>query len=101
MGFVHAHFLPGRNTSVRRGTRWLGVAQVRIELGAGRLSEVLPLQTRACRFDALCEADLALEHDPSCRSTAGLLAVLQAHYPGFSPCETVTVCDFRLPERQT
>ena len=100
MGFANAQFLPGRNTSIRRGTRWLGVRQVRIELGGGQLSQVLALHTRQCRFDALVQADLAFEHDPACRSVAGLLAVMQSHYPGFQPSECVTVCDFVLPARR-
>ena len=96
LGFAEPVFAAGRNTSVRRGTRWLGVPRVRLQLADGRLSAALPLQTRQCRFDQLDNADLAFEHDPACRTVAGLLATLQRHYPGFDPGEWVTVCDFWL-----
>jgi hypothetical protein len=97
MGFAAPVFAAGRNTSVRNGTRWLGVAQVRLLLGDGRLSPPLDLHTRALRFDQLTASDLACEHDPACRDPAGLLAVLQQHYPGFQAGAMVTVCDFWLP----
>ena len=96
LGFAEPVFAAGRNTSVRRGTRWLGVMRVRLQLADGQLSPALPLQTRLCRFDQLDDAELAFEHDPACRTRAGLLATLQRHYPGFAPGEWVTVCDFWL-----
>lgn len=97
MGFATPVFAAGRNTSVRQGTRWLGVAQVRLQLGDGQLSAPLALHTRAMRFDQLTASDLACEHDPACRDPAGLLTVLQRHYPGFQAGAMVTVCDFWLP----
>ena len=97
LGFADPVFLPGKNTSVRRGQRWHDVPRVRLELAPGRFSAPVALQTRCCRFDQLQAADLACEHDPTCRSVAGLLAVMQRHYPGFSPTEVITVCDFWLP----
>ena len=96
LGFANPHFLPGRNTSIRRGTRWLGVTQVRIALGNGQVSAPLLLHTRACRFDSLGDDELAFEHDPACRSVAGLLVVMQSLYPGFTASEIITICDFRL-----
>lgn len=101
LGFADPVFLPGHNTSVRRGLRWLKVEQVRVQLAEGRLSAPLQLHTRACRFDQLRDAELAFEHDPACRSVAGLLAVMQRHYPGFAPQEMVTVCDFWLDPAQS
>lgn len=100
MGFANPLFAPGRNTSIRNGTRWLGVALVRLQLADGQLSAPLALHTRAMRFDQLSAEDLACEHDPACRDPAGLLAVLQQHYPGFEAGAMVTVCDFWLPPQR-
>jgi len=96
MGFANPVFASGHNTSIRRGTRWLGVGQARLQLAHGRLSAPVPLQTRLRRFDQLTAAELACEHDPACRSLPGLLAVMQQHYPGFAAGDQVTVCDFWL-----
>ena len=100
LGFANPVFAPGRNTSIRNGTRWLGVPQVRLQLADGRLSPPLVLHTRALRFDQLSPRDLACEHDPACRDPAGLLAVMQQHYPGFEAGAMVTVCDFWLPPQR-
>ena len=97
LGLAHPVLHPGRNLSVRRGSRWHGIARVRILLPGGGLSEPLPLDTRVLAFERLTEADLADEHDPACRTPSGLLAVLQRHYPGFAAHETVTLCAFHWP----
>lgn len=93
--FTHPLFHTGRNTSVRRGDRWHGVAQAHIEQGSGRHSGPLPLHTELRRFDTLTAADLRDEHDPACRTPEGLLAVMQQLYPGFQADETVTLVHFQ------
>jgi hypothetical protein len=95
LGFSNPKFHTGRNTSVRRGDRWHGVAQARIEQGAGRHTGPLPLHTELRRFDMLTAADLRDEHDPACRTPEGLLAVMQRLYPGFQADETVTLVHFQ------
>ncbi|MGH8055515.1 MAG: hypothetical protein ACREP4_16515 [Stenotrophomonas sp.] len=97
LGFANPLFHTGRNTSVRRGERWHGIALARIELGGGRVSEPLTLQTERRRFDTLIAAELRDEHDPACRTPEGLLAVMQQLYPGFHPDETVTLVHFQWP----
>ena len=94
LGFDNPQFHTGRNTSVRRGARWHGVALACIELGEGRQIGPLSLQTELRAFDALDEADLRDEHDPGCRTPAGLLAVMQRLYPGFLDDELVTLGHF-------
>lgn len=96
LGFDNPQFHTGRNTSVRRGARWHGVTQVCIALGEGRQLGPLPLHTELRSFDALEEADLCDEHDPACRSPAGLLAVMQRLYPGFRHDELVTLVHFQV-----
>lgn len=92
--FAHAVFLDGRNTTVRRGTRWLGVPAARLRLRDGGLSPPVALETELRVFRDLDEAALRFEHDPACRTPAGLFAQLAVHYPGFSEDETVTLCHF-------
>lgn len=97
LGFARPLFQHGENLSVRRGSRWHGTPHVRLQLADGQLSAPVALRTDCLRFDQLCDADLAAEHDPACRTVAGLLAVMQQHYPGFEAQETVTLCHFNLP----
>ena len=94
--FANATFLPGRNTTVRRGTRWHGVPVVRLRLADGGLSPPVALETELRLFRDLDEDALRFEHDPDCRTPQGLLAVLRIHYPGFGEDETVTLCHFDL-----
>jgi hypothetical protein len=49
------------------------------------------LAHRVLPFDALTTKDLALEHDPECRSLTGLYAVMRKVYPDFEWTEVVTL----------
>ena len=93
-------FNHGRNTTVRRGRKWHAVAQARLQLDDGSLSQPVELQTELKEFSALIGAELRHEHDPACRTVAGLLLVLQQLYPGFGPEEEVTLCHFDFYDRQ-
>ncbi len=90
-------FHSGRNLTVRRGHRWHGVGEARLDLGQGALSTPLALQTQVRRFDTLQAIDLQCEHDAGCRTPAGLLAELRHIHPDFSAEEEVTLVffDFR------
>ena len=94
--FVNAVFHAGRNTTVRRGTRWHGVPTARLRLADGRLSLPVTLATELRIFRDLDAHALRFEHDPVCRTPQALLVQLQAHYPGFAEDEIVTLCHFRL-----
>lgn len=98
LSFSAPLFNRGRNTTVRRGRKWHGVAQARLQLGDGSLSPPVELQTELKRFSALTDADLRFEHDPDCTSIGGLLLALQRLYPGFSAEEEITLCHFRFGE---
>lgn len=87
-------FNRGRNTTVRRGRKWHGVAVARLQLGDGSLSAPVALQTSLKRFPDLTDDDLGFEHDPACRTVGGLLRMLQRLYPGFAAEEEVTLCHF-------
>lgn len=94
--FAHPVFLPGRNTTVRRGTRWHGVPFARLRLGDGGLTRPVSLHTEVRVFRELDAHALRFEHDPACRTPEGLLAVLRIHYPGFGEDDAVTLCHFEL-----
>ena len=96
--FAHAVFLDGRNTTVRLGIRWLGVPAARLRLADGSLSPLVTLETGQRVFRDLDEAALRFEHDPDCRTPAGLFARLSIHYPDFSEDEVVTLCHFSWPD---
>lgn len=92
-------FNHGPNTTVRRGRKWHEATHARLQLDDGSLSPPIGLRTELKQFSALTEADLRFEHDPACRTVAGLLWVLQGLYPGFSAEEEVTLCHFDLDGR--
>lgn len=77
--FARATFLAGRNTTVRRGTRWHGVPAARLRLADGGLSPPVALETVLRVFRELDEADLRFEHDPACRTPTGLSAARMVH----------------------
>ncbi|MBB1472446.1 hypothetical protein H5368_05335 [Luteimonas sp. MC1782] len=94
--FDNPIFHPGRNTTIRRGDRWHPVPQVRLRLRDGSLSPPTALETALKTFSDLSQSDIAFEHDPKCRSLAGLLREMQRIYPGFDPGEDITVCHFNV-----
>lgn len=94
--FVNPQFHRGRNLTVRRGSRWHGVALARLQLPPGVPEPTVALTTQLRLFNTLTAADLRDEHDPSCRTPEGLLQVLQQIYPGFQADETVTLVHFVL-----
>ena len=89
-------FHPGRNTTIRRGDRWHAVPEARLRLRDGNLSRPTALETAVKTFSTLSERDIAFEHDPKCRTLAGLLQEMQRIYPGFDPGDVITVCNFHV-----
>ena len=96
LDFANPTFLEGRNTTVRRGTRWHGVPVARLRLADGGLSSPMALETELRAFRDIDAETLRFEHDPGCRTPQGLLARMEIHYPGFSADETVTLCHFHF-----
>jgi len=94
--FENATFLHGRNTTVRRGTRWHGIPAARLRCRDGSLSPTVELETEVRVLRDLDEDALRFEHDPACRTPQGLFAELQRHYPGISQDQIVTLCHFQL-----
>lgn len=94
--FSNPVFHAGNNTTVRRGLKWYGTEYARLALGSETV--IVRLSSMTQRFCYLTDHYLRDEHDPSCRTVAGLLAEMKRVYPGFSEYEDVTLVNFTLPE---
>lgn len=98
--FTRHVFKPGRNTTVRRGRKWLHRPHALIDLGDEKPSMLAMLTTNLMPFHLLTDHWLRDEHDPSCRTVSGLLNEMRRVYPGFKSHEDVTLVNFYLPEYQ-
>lgn len=97
--FKNPIFHDGVNITVRHGDKWNGVRQARIQLGGGHVSNRVDLHTRLIKFSDLTDSELHFEHDPSCRTVAGLAEELKRVYPEFTEESMVTVVTFLLAYR--
>lgn len=98
--FTNPTFRDGFNVTVRRGTKWLGIRQALISLGS-HYTCVSHLETRAVAFKELTDLDLVFEHDPECRTVAGLAKVMKEVYPEFDPeVDIVTLAVFYIGSRK-
>jgi len=98
--FKNAVFNKGRNTTIRRGVKWDCCPDKENVLVYGRTAEpvaCVKISTRVKSFDDLSDDDIANEHDPICRSWAGIYGVMKRVYDGFDRREIVTIVDFDMP----
>ena len=93
--FSNPVFHAGTNLTVRRGTKWHREQWATVQIGDTRLTVRLSCMTH--RFAWLTDHWVRDEHDPACRTVAGLLAEMQRVYPGFSEQEEVTLVRFNVP----
>lgn len=98
--FSNPVFNDGINVTVRHGTKWLGVSSAVIDLGGNFTTSPTALHTRSIAFNKLTDADVANEHDPSCRTVAGLAAEMKMVYPEFIETDIVTLATFLLRYRK-
>lgn len=96
--FNNPHFNKGRNVTVRKGTRWsgkLGKYEIvdRFDENMGYCQIV---ETKVKPFREILDTDIKYEHDPECRTLAGLLMVMDELYQDFNINDTVTIVDFKL-----
>lgn len=98
--FSNPVFHDGVNVTVRRGTKWLGVHNAYVDLGGKFCTGPVVLHTRAVPFNELTDSDVQNEHDPSCRTVAGLATEMKRVYPEFSESDTVTLATFILKFRK-
>lgn len=101
--FANPIFTDGVNLSVRRGDKWFGVKELTLwDLKGNTYGRVNTFTSKKpfALLSAYPDADsLKYEHDPNCRTYAGLLKDMKEVYEGFDPTELVTlvwfICDFR------
>jgi len=97
--FKHAEFIPGENTTIRRGVKWAlrDGNTVRIVLPSG--DEVCSaIRTEVMRYCDLTDYDIALQHDEETRTLPGLFEAMRRAYPDFDKREIVTVVHFEIPK---
>ena len=98
--FQNPQFHEGLNLTVRRGVSWNlvkngDVVNVVDTNNPSPISAFATIkETRVMRFQDLRNADLALEHDETCRKVKGLAEVMKQVYPGFDEREIVTLVFF-------
>ena len=93
--FSNPVFHAGTNLTVRRGLKWYREQWATVDVWG--VKGVVRLSCMSHRFSLLTDHWVRDEHDPACRTVAGLLAEMQRVYPGFSENEEVTLVRFDLP----
>ena len=99
--FKNPKFYPGRNVTIRRGTKWDKCPckdNVLIECeGEGAYdSRHTKIRTKVMMFKDLTICDLLCEHDEECRDYFGLLDRMKEYYEDFNEYELITVVEFIL-----
>jgi len=84
------------NITVRRGIKWnlCNGEDVRLWNRGGVSFGTVSIETKCMRFCDLTDDDIKYEHDPLCRSVAGLLEEMRRLYVGFDEREIVTIITF-------
>lgn len=101
LDFLTPVFHSGANLTVRNGLKWADVQPGQnldvYQTGAPAtepelLATVISAEVKT--RDSLTDADLTNEHDPSCRTVAGLNAAMEAAYgPNWGPCIVLLTFD--------
>lgn len=87
------------NLTVRRGDKWKdyqGEVKILDTDSNDQVANGKVIYAEHLAFEELSDRDLALEHDPGCRTTDGLYHELQRVYPGFEEKENVTLVYFKV-----
>lgn len=98
-------FKPGLNITVRRGIKWSGlsglisVKQTDVSVEYGMIGGIIK-STHIMRFCDIPKTWLHIEHDPDCRTRAGLLRGMRETYDDFIEEEIVTVVTFEILEKE-
>ncbi len=102
--FTTYKFRTGTNLSIRRGPQWAS----KIDVGdtiwlqsreGGEQRKALVTGIKVKRFRDIREQDLALEHDPQCRTWNGLSTTMKKLFDDFDETEIVTMVYF-MPEEE-
>jgi hypothetical protein len=93
--FANDHHNPGLNLTVRKGIKWLVDQEIYIVIDGERV-DISNAQKEVHTIGYLRDEDLALEHDPSCRTIEGLRAELEKHYGPVDDVDCVTMIYYDL-----
>lgn len=93
--FCNPVFHAGVNLTVRRGRKWASQDIAVIDING--FQAVVKISSVTWSFSFLSDENLRDEHDPACRTVAGLLEEMKRVYPGFRPSEEITLVRFQLP----
>lgn len=100
LDFLNPTFHYGRNVTIRRGHEWYEKAQKGDEVAIMRtgIDKILAqgkIESLICRrFRDVTIENLLNEHDPECRTPAGLVYAMLRAYPDFTLDDIVTVIEF-------
>lgn len=98
--FQNPIFHEGLNVTVRDGHKWENkyddeVVEVQLEDTQGKVYGTAKLVGAvSCKFYDVKDTWLQLEHDPDCKTLAGLFKAMQSAYPDFEMNDPVTVLFF-------
>ena len=100
--FQNPEFREGMILTVRRGIKWdlmKGKHVIVREAGtAKKLGTARIYDTKVIAAHMILEKEdsLHLEHNPECRTKDGLFDEMERIYPGWRPCEIVTLVYFDI-----
>ncbi len=96
--FHHPIFLNGLNMTIRRGTKWDGrLGLIWAETDKGEYIGPAQIRfTQVMKFDEISSHLHKFNHDPDCRTKAGVLNELCGLYEAFDVKEIVTLVWFRM-----
>ena len=97
MKFPCLKFKEGVNLTVRRGDADLLNILDSDGIYQHDFSPIV-ISKKLMRFQDLKDEDLVNEHDPDCRTYAGLFKKMEEYYPGFDEREIVTLIEFEIEE---
>jgi hypothetical protein len=98
----NVHALRATNLTVRNGLKWSKQVEPCDIVNIAKTGDSPTFQARilavtTCQFCYInAIANLAFEHDPSCRTILGLLACMKQTYPGFKFTDVVTLLYYEI-----
>ena len=97
MKFQNPIFREGLMQTTRKGTEWNKGTNgyVRICNGENKfIGGIWIVYSHTFKFKDIPEPEIAMNHDPGCRSRSGLLKAMKRFYPGFNEDDVVTLVYF-------
>lgn len=92
--FRNPIFKAGRNVTVRKGTYWINSEKANILID--NVMKTVDIKTRTMQFRDLTVGMLRDEHNPICRTLAGLYLEMCGMYKDFTRYSVITIISFKL-----